>query len=70
MPLTTDLTEIDQWQGGDTVVWQKHIGIVSDIRNRKGIPFVIHNANPVQLQYEEDILETWGKIVGHYRMSQ
>lgn len=70
VPLTTDLTEIDQWQGGDIVVWQKHIGIVSDIRNRKGIPFIIHNANPVQLQYEEDILETWGKMVGHYRMSQ
>lgn len=70
VPLTTDLTRIDEWQGGDIVVWQKHIGIVSDVRNKKGIPFVLHNANPFQVQYEEDILETWGEIVGHYRMSQ
>lgn len=67
--LTTDITEIEEWQGGDIVVFEKHIGIVSDSRNKKGIPFVIHHANPVQSSYEEDILESYGTIIGHYRIS-
>lgn len=67
--LTTDPSEIEAWQGGDIVIWEHHIGIVSDVRNRKGITFVLHNGNPIQASYEEDILETWGTIVGHYRMS-
>jgi len=68
--LTTDLSDTEAWQGGDIVVWSRHIGIVSDMRNREEIPFVLHNANPFQFGYEEDILETWGEIVGHYRMSR
>lgn len=67
--LTNDIHQISQWQGGDIVVFEEHIGIVSDKRNRKGIPFVIHHANPYQLYYEEDILEYRNDIVGHYRMS-
>lgn len=67
--LTTDISEKEQWQGGDIVVFRKHIGIVSDKRNRKGIPFIIHHANPCQRHYEEDILEHCGEIVGHYRIS-
>lgn len=66
--LTTDLDEIEEWQGGDIVVFPNHIGIVSDARNRKGIPYVIHHANSYQLHYEEDILERQ-KIVGHFRIS-
>lgn len=68
--LTTEPSDIAQWQGGDIVVFRRHIGIVSDVRNKKGIPFVIHNANPVQVRYEEDILEIWGEITGHYRISE
>ncbi len=67
--LTTDVYDIEAWQGGDIVIFENHIGIVSDKRNKDGIPFVIHNANPIQADYEEDILETWGRIVGHYRVS-
>lgn len=67
--LTTDITEIEQWQGGDIVVFKKHIGIVSDKRNKKGIPFIIHHANSYQKHYEEDILEMRNDIVGHYRIS-
>ena len=67
--LTNDLSKIEEWQGGDIVVFSTHVGIVSDKRNKKGIPFVIHNASPYQLRYEEDILETYGKIFGHYRVS-
>ena len=67
--LTTDVNEIEQWQGGDIVVFEKHIGIISDKRNKKGIPYVIHHANPYQLNYEEDILEHRDDIVGHYRIT-
>lgn len=67
--LTTDISDIEQWQGGDIVVFQKHMGIISDCRNKKGIPFVIHHANPYQFDYEEDILETRHDMIGHYRIS-
>lgn len=65
--LTTDIHEIAEWQGGDIVVFQGHIGIVSDARNNHGVPFVFHHESPWQLSYEENILER-REIVGHYRM--
>lgn len=69
--LTLDLSKIEEWQGGDIVVFKNHIGIVSDNRNKKGIPYLIHHASPLQINYEEDILERYSKdyIVGHYRIS-
>lgn len=69
--LTTDLKQIDQWQGGDIIVFKDHIGIISDKRNRNGVPFLIHHANPIQTNYEEDVLELYDKdyIIGHYRIS-
>lgn len=68
--LTTDIDDIEEWQGGDIVIFEKHIGIVADKRNSKGVPFVIHHANPFQLNYVEDILESYGKITGHYRIKE
>lgn len=67
--LTTDIHKIEEWQGGDIVVFKDHIGVVSDKRNRNGVPFVIHHANPYQVEYEEDILEKRDDIIGHYRVS-
>lgn len=67
--LTTDIHDIDEWQGGDIVVFEKHVGIVSDKRNKDGIPFIIHHANPMQKEYEEDILPYRNDIVGHFRIS-
>ncbi len=68
--LTTDIYDISNWQGGDIVVFQKHIGIVSDKRNRKGINLLIHHSHPLQFSYEEDVLESMkGSIIGHYRIS-
>lgn len=67
--LTTDIHDIDQWQGGDIVIFENHIGIVSDKRNGKGIAFVLHNGNPYQRYYEEDILERRNDLVAHYRIS-
>jgi uncharacterized protein YijF (DUF1287 family) len=64
-----DLKDIDEWQGGDIVIFENHIGIVSDRRNERGVPYVIHHSGPSQLYYEEDILEQRNDLVGHYRMS-
>lgn len=66
--LTTDVHKVEEWQGGDIVVFKKHIGIVSDRRNERGVPYIIHHNGTRQRRYEEDILEKRGDIVGHYRM--
>lgn len=70
--LTTDLSKIEEWQPGDIVVFgSTHIGIISDKRNQKGIPYLIHNGGqPIR---EEDFLETYDKyepISGHYRLKE
>jgi uncharacterized protein YijF (DUF1287 family) len=67
--LTTDIYEIESWQGGDIVVFQNHIGIVSDRRNADGVPYVIHHNATNQTRYEQDILEQRTDIVAHYRIS-
>ena len=66
--LGNDLSQIQDWQGGDLVIFRNHIGIVSDRRNAKGIPYVIHHASPFQLRYEEDILEKRDDLVLHIRV--
>ena len=69
--LTNDLNKIDEWQPGDIVVFgtnYNHIGIISDKRNKRGIPYLLHNAG--QYKREEDVLEKYDKkstITGHYR---
>lgn len=68
--LTLDVRDIEQWQGGDIVIFRQHIGIVSDIRNDNGVAYVIHHNSPFQAAYEQDILEKRQDIVGHYRVSQ
>lgn len=70
--LTTDLSKIEEWQQGDIVVFgNSHIGIISDKRNKNGIPYLLHNAG--QLLREEDVLKIYNKynpITGHYRMKE
>ena len=68
--LTTDVSEIEEWQGGDIVIFERHIGIVSDRRNKNGVPYIIHHNDPWQAAYEQDILEKRTDIVGHYRISE
>ena len=68
--LTLDVNDIEEWLGGDIVIFKQHIGIVSDRRNKNGIPYVIHHNDPMQKSYEEDILEKRSDIVGHYRISE
>lgn len=71
--LTNDITKIEEWQPGDIVIFGEstvHIGIISDKRNRKGEPYVIHNSG--QPLREEDVLAKRHKIdpiSGHYRFN-
>lgn len=68
--LTTDIKKIEEWQGGDIVIFKDHIGVVSNYRNKNGIPFVIHhNKQSERHNYEEDILEYRDDILGHFRIS-
>lgn len=63
--ITTNTKRIAEWQPGDIVIFEdKHIGIISDRRNKNGIPYVIHNGG--QENREEDYL-TKKEITGHYR---
>ena len=66
-PLTTDLRDIAAWQGGDIVIFDDHIGIVSDRRNKDGVPYLIHHASVFQQHYEEDVLAKRNDLVAHYR---
>lgn len=71
--LTNSLEEIEEWQPGDIVIFGEtytHIGIISDKRNKEGIPYLIHNAG--QPKKEENTLKRWRDrktITGHYRFS-
>lgn len=57
---------VDQWQPGDIVIFNggKHIGVVSDLRNRSGQPYILHNAG--QFRREEDYLGR-SLVEAHFR---
>ena len=72
--LTTDIDDYAEWQGGDIVVFEGHIGIISDKRNKNGTPYLIHHGGSngvgtARPSYEEDILELCGPVLGHFRVS-
>lgn len=64
-----NVENLKQWQGGDIVVFGpplEHIAIISDIRRKDGVPYIIHNGGPYTK--EEDRLLTWpSKITHHFR---
>ena len=66
LSISTDITHIGEWQPGDIVIFgdDKHIGIVSDKRNSKGQPYIIHNYG--QPKREQDFLKH-SNVTGHYR---
>ena len=67
---TLDPQDITDWQPGDIVCWEDHIGVVSDVRDPHGIPLVVHHAGPLQVSFEEDVLasSSFGPVCGHWRM--
>ena len=68
LSLTTDPADTREWQGGDIVMFKEHVGIVSDMRNERGVPYVIHLRSGMQLKHEEDILES-STITDHFRLN-
>ena len=73
--IPNDIENLSEWQGGDIVIFaspNQHIAIVSDKRNKEGVPYIIHNAGPTTKEVNE--LEYWNDyispIVGHYRISK
>ena len=65
--LTNNVNEYMDFQKGDIVVFDKHIAIISEKRNKKGIPYIIHNSG--NFKYVEDALTRYN-IVGHYRWKE
>ena len=67
--LTLDVNDVAQWQPGDIVIFENgvHVGVVSDKRDARGIPLLLHNNR--QKQREEDYLSRGKRfaITGHYR---
>ncbi|MBT1171925.1 DUF1287 domain-containing protein [Bifidobacterium sp. MA2] len=67
--LTLDPADHEAWQGGDIIVFRhvKHIGVVSDKRDRNGVAYILHNMG--QRQRENDYLtfRTHMTVTGHYR---
>lgn len=65
--LTTEFGDPYDWQPGDIVVFSpSHIGICSDKRNFRGVPYLIHHGNAEDGAVEADDMR-WFKVVGHYR---
>lgn len=67
--LSCDTSDASLWQAGDIVIFgeDEHIGIVSDQRDARGVPFIIHNMG--QPFREEDYLAyPWAmRPTAHYR---
>lgn len=62
--LSTSFDSKEEWQPGDIVVFESHIAVCSDKRNKDGIPFIIHAG--VKSAREKNEIDNYN-IVGHYR---
>lgn len=66
--LTLDMGDIAEWQPGDIVVYEGHIGIISDRRNADGLPWILHNSGQSQREQNSLRLEAQRRgLLGHYR---
>ena len=63
--LTVEPAEISEWQPADIVIYNnKHIAVISDIRNSDGKSYILHNAGLPK--HEEDALDRM-QITEHLR---
>ena len=69
--LTCALDDPTQWQAGDIVVFDGHIGICSDRRSAAGIPFLIHHTSR-GVREANDIprYAAQGILLAHYRWTK
>lgn len=72
--LTLDMSDPEDWQGGDIIVYENHVAMLSDRRNHDGMPYLIHlysRAQTMARNYETNSLrKRAGEIKGHYRISE
>lgn len=64
--LTTSFADPSDWAAGDIVIFDGHIAICSDVRNARGIPYIIHHGNIVEGAVEADQMRRM-PIVAHFR---
>ena len=59
----------DDWEQGDIVVFEhnRHIGVVSDRRDRQGLPLIIHNMGQKQRENDYFAFRKHMAVTGHYR---
>lgn len=62
--LPLDQSNIENWQPGDIVLTGTHIMILSDKRNKEGLPFIIHHDN-FGARERNEIMNY--ELIGHYR---
>lgn len=64
--LTCNKSDIAEWQPGDIIVISpSHIAIVSDKRNRRGVPYIIHHSERGAVEADDLYFYT---VIGHYRL--
>jgi uncharacterized protein len=66
LPKSLTGSDLRTWKPGDIVYWDLangHTGVISNLKNARGIPLVIHN---LAVTCEGDCLESW-PIIGHFR---
>ena len=68
LPIAVTPQTLSTWQPGDIVCWKMpgggdHTGLLSDRRDLRGIPLVVHNMGRCD---QQDVLTRW-TISGHYR---
>lgn len=67
--LTCDVTQLSEWQAGDILVMEDHVGIVSNKKTIMGVPLVIHHTEKDPHIREDNLLQTRDDIVAHFRIS-
>lgn len=72
--LTLNMDDPEDWQGGDIIVYEDHVAMLSDRRNHDGYPYLIHlysRAQTAARNYETNSLRNRAdEIIGHYRISE
>ena len=66
--LTLDPRDAAAWRAGDIAVFTDHVAVVADIRDKDGVPYLIHHEGPLQRSFEEDVLTFRTDLVGHFRL--
>lgn len=67
--ISNDAANLSNWQPGDIVIYgqpKEHIAVISDQRERNGVPWIIHNCGPTAS--EGNYLLSWySEMTYHFR---